>query len=956
MGGISTGGGLFSGIDTRSIIEQLLAVESRPKIIMQRRSIQLQAQQSAYLDLNSRLDALKTAAGKFRVNKLFSKMSAASSDPEVLRATATQGAQPGAYSFLVDRLVSSRQLLSKGFADRDSAAVGADRFTFESNKARLDRDMELAALNGGDGVQRGKLVIRQGSAHATIDLTRAVTVRDVLDAINTQSDVDVRASVRDGGLVLTSESGGFTVEDAVGYSTASELGIAGSSGDVGGTHTLDGVEVYRLGAETGLGALNDGNGVFISDTVGQGRYDFAIIVGAGGSDPTEVRVNVGGVYASDATLLEAEANSVGQVIERINTAIADAGVAGLTAQVSADGARLELVNTSGQAIEVREASSGSTARDLGLRTSGPVGGTLSGRRLLAGLNGTLISNLNGGSGLTGDGQVQFTARDGTVIDADVSAAETVQEAIEMINAAAGNGGRIVASLNDAGTGLLIADTTGGSGALSIVGDGASDLGIATAEGGVLADSFRGANLQHAYVSSATLLSEYNDGKGVGTGEFRIIDSKGIITRITVSASTRTVRDLLRDVQGQLNSNGSSAEVAINGSGDGLVVREKQGETGASAIRVEDVTGSVARNLGIAGEAAGTGEENHIDGTLEKVVEFEPGDTLEDVARKINEAGGPAFASIVNDGSSGRPYRLSIGAKATGVDGRFVFDSHGFDLGMRVMDRGEDARVFYGSSDPASAILVTSSSNTLDDVVTGLSIDLLSAGEDPVQVTVSRDGETLEKEVQAFVDAFNAVIERIDRQTRYDDETKERGPLLGDGTAQRLRQQLFSTVQREGIGLSGPFTRLVEVGVKVGQGGKLELDRDRLRAAMEEDYDSVAELFEARVLEEKDDFIDVGPGIKVRNPDPKDSFSKLGVLGVIEEFAKGWTDSVDGTLKVRRDALERQIEIQNKRIEAFDGRLERRREQLERQFLAMEQSIALLQSQQGALSALAGLIG
>src|SRR3569832_2175015 len=98
MGGITSGTGLFSGINSANIIEQLLAIESRPKQLVQRRVAQLQAQTGGYLDINARLSALQPAASSFRINKTFQSMLATSSDPTILSATASAGAAPGTYS------------------------------------------------------------------------------------------------------------------------------------------------------------------------------------------------------------------------------------------------------------------------------------------------------------------------------------------------------------------------------------------------------------------------------------------------------------------------------------------------------------------------------------------------------------------------------------------------------------------------------------------------------------------------------------------------------------------------------------------------------------------------------------------------------------------------------------------------------------------------------------------
>lgn len=70
MSGITSGTGLASGLDYNSLITQLLQIDARPKTLIQQRIVQLQSDQAAYLDLNSRLGALKTAAAKFRSDNI----------------------------------------------------------------------------------------------------------------------------------------------------------------------------------------------------------------------------------------------------------------------------------------------------------------------------------------------------------------------------------------------------------------------------------------------------------------------------------------------------------------------------------------------------------------------------------------------------------------------------------------------------------------------------------------------------------------------------------------------------------------------------------------------------------------------------------------------------------------------------------------------------------------------
>ena len=69
MSGITSGTGLISGINTGALIDQLIAIEARPRTLIQQRIAQLQAQQAAYLSINSNLGALRTAAEALPVHK-----------------------------------------------------------------------------------------------------------------------------------------------------------------------------------------------------------------------------------------------------------------------------------------------------------------------------------------------------------------------------------------------------------------------------------------------------------------------------------------------------------------------------------------------------------------------------------------------------------------------------------------------------------------------------------------------------------------------------------------------------------------------------------------------------------------------------------------------------------------------------------------------------------------------
>src|SRR3954453_114873 len=102
--------GLSSGLDTDSIVTQLMAIERMPEKQMQIKKSQSQARQQLLQDFSTKLKALKTAAAALRDPGLWTaKQAVTSSDLTRVTAVMTSGAGVGGTTLQVDRLASSQQ-------------------------------------------------------------------------------------------------------------------------------------------------------------------------------------------------------------------------------------------------------------------------------------------------------------------------------------------------------------------------------------------------------------------------------------------------------------------------------------------------------------------------------------------------------------------------------------------------------------------------------------------------------------------------------------------------------------------------------------------------------------------------------------------------------------------------------------------------------------------------------
>lgn len=902
MSGISTGTGLISGIDTATLIDQLMAIEGRPRDLVQSRVEVLEAQKAAFLDVNARLFTLDLSATTFVDANSFGKKLATASNTAVLNASAASDAPIGTYQFTVDRLVSSQQFISRGYADSDTTEFGlATTLRFDRVDARLDRDTELSALNGGAGVERGKVRITDRSgASAEIDLSRAVTVDDVLTEINNAAGVSVTASVSGDGFVLTDTSGGvgnLTVANVGSKQTAASLGLEGSVA----ANTITGTAVNYVSGATALNLLNDGLGV---RTAGAAT-DFQVTDGASTFD----------VNLDNVTDLQG-------VIDAINNATGNTTV---TASVS--GTSLVL-NSTAAAITVTAQNGSLAAADLGIEGAS-AGTTLTGGRLLSGLNSKLLRNLTTTNPLTA-GTVDI---DGTAID--LSTAESVSELIELINAQSGTT-NVTASLNASGNGLKLTHATGAQFVVAdTTGNLATELKLVGTHATGAADS---GDLDLQYINANTRLDSLNSGQGVAAGQFTITDSNGAVDTIDLTQGETTLQEVIDEINSRPNI---SVTARINDTGDGLLLEDTGG--GALKLKVTENGSTTAANLGIKGED--TDGDGLLDGSLERTVDIEATDTLQDIVDKINAADVGVSAAVINDGSGSTPYRISLASTNTGRGGSLVVDDGGLDLGLSELVEGRDAVVFFGASDPADALLLTSSTNSLVDTVPGVSIDLLGTSDEPVSLSISRNTDGIVDAVKKFIDDFNGAMDRIGEYDSFNPETEEQGLLLGDPTLASIKRQLFGVVTRNYSDVSGPFTRLTQVGIKVGAGANLDFDEDKFREALALDLEGVTELFSLKSEEANEDE-EVQPGVFV--PGSGTTVTATGFGAQLEALLEKLTDSIDGTLTTTTNTLDAQIELANDRIEQLEVLLDAKRFQLETQFAAMESALAQLQGQQNAL--------
>jgi flagellar hook-associated protein 3 FlgL len=330
---------------------------------------------------------------------------------------------------------------------------GVDAFGALSARVRGERDLDpsmtattrLADLNGarGTGVSKGSLSVTINAVEYTLDLSEADTVGDVI--------TDLEA------LIQTVDAGAAVSIDPA---TGDRLRIAMSAGNT--------VSIADPGGAAGMAADMGLVGVYPPGvtTVGQ-DVDPRVTELTAISSLSGVTVPMGTIRLVNAGQTRDLDLSGAQTVQDIINAVKGLDI-GVRVEIDEAADRLNFVNElSGASMSIGELG-GLTATELGVRSY---------------TAGTLLSDFNDGLGVenlagyvdpvsglpdpTKDVDFRITARNGTQFDVDLPAgAQTVQDVLDAINAAAAGAGLLPAQFEAVlaanGNGIEVTDNTAGA--------------------------------------------------------------------------------------------------------------------------------------------------------------------------------------------------------------------------------------------------------------------------------------------------------------------------------------------------------------------------------------------------------------------------------------------------------------------------------------------------------------
>ena len=348
-------------------------------------------------------------------------------------------------------------------------------------------------------------------------------------------------------------------------------------------------------------------------------------------------------------------------------------------------------------------------------------------------------------------------------------------------------------------------------------------------------------------------------------------------------------------------------------------------------------------------------------------------SLNQIASQINDlAGDDVTASVVNTGAGTDTYQLVLSAKDTGEDGRItgiVTDI----AGLSIDGTGPDAEgvaqsannITVGANAVAliDGLTIERADNSFNGVIPGVDIDAISS--DPnveIQFTVEADGDSVKEQMTEFIDAYNEVMEFINKQNTFDTDDGVGGDLFGDSvlnaTRRAIRDALFNvdltTVQNDTTG----FATLGLIGIESNNDGTLKLDETKFDEKLSENMEALADLFVDSDGFDNGGAADNTPGFYT------DTTSDSGLAAVLDraidrlfdpievadgEYIDALFDAKTGTIQDSMKRYDSEIERLERYVKIFE-------DQQRKRFSALEELIGQLNAQGSSLLSVLGSFG
>ena len=343
----------------------------------------------------------------------------------------------------------------------------------------------------------------------------------------------------------------------------------------------------------------------------------------------------------------------------------------------------------------------------------------------------------------------------------------------------------------------------------------------------------------------------------------------------------------------------------------------------SQLRIIDNSSDISVNVGSDGSLQLVSAGNRTI-TGAKLTPKTYTDTPEGIVAAINASQRGYKAQLVNDGAA-RPFKIMITGQSGSTESFALSSNSSSTLSFSNVTSATDATV------SVDGISYTRKTNTITDVVPGLTLDLKATTTSAASVMVSRDSAAITTKLSELVVAYNDFNNIITETTNPKSTLDTYGAtLVGDNTIRMVRQQVRQVILGTSSTAGSTIKNLSQLGLSIDQKGVMSFDSTKAEAALNNNYDEVVKMFTGG-------YNNLGAYSSLPAGIAGDSVKKLNQL-----LAQ------DGPLTTKSNTATTQNEKYKADLEKLQTRLDNLLQRYTKQFSAMDSLVGSINSQKTSL--------
>jgi flagellar hook-associated protein 2 len=209
---------------------------------------------------------------------------------------------------------------------------------------------------------------------------------------------------------------------------------------------------------------------------------------------------------------------------------------------------------------------------------------------------------------------------------------------------------------------------------------------------------------------------------------------------------------------------------------------------------------------------------------------------------INGAKLGVTAQLINTGSA---YNVVVTGETGATQNFSLTSDDGTGQAIDAVAFATPLQTATDASFKINGLAVTRSTNTVNDVIDGVTLDLYTATTGAARLDLNRDTAGIKDNIKGLVTAYNEFEDTLKILGDRASEVEEFGGVLaGESLLQSVRSQVRNLVTGTSTTPGTTIQAARDVGLSIDRFGKLTLDESKLDTALQDNFTEVSTMFSA----------------------------------------------------------------------------------------------------------------